>query len=333
MARARLRAETETLFSMPGGPAMSTLSRPLGAAALLAATFAWGSLFLVGKPVLDQVDPVWFTLARYTIATVGFAALLLVRGAFPWDKLRTHGWRLAGLGIVGYGAFGILVLTGLAHSQPSHGAVVMATMPITTQLVRWVFDGVRPGLASLAGTVLALAGVVTVSGVLAGPSGADSTLAGDLIAFAGTLGWIAYTRGSARFGTFDVLEFSALTAIASWPLLLLATLAATALHWAAVPTWDALGSSWHALLYIGVAPTILGVLAFNAGVKALGVVTGTAFLNFVPVSAVLIGVALGARPAAHELVGVVMVAVALGVHTLSLRQPASPAGPLRRCAA
>ena len=69
---------------------MSNLSRPAGAAALLAATVAWGSLFLVGKPLLGQIDPLWFTLARYSIATFGFAALLLVRGAFPWD-----GWECA----------------------------------------------------------------------------------------------------------------------------------------------------------------------------------------------------------------------------------------------
>ena len=189
---------------------MPPLSRPLGAAALLAATSAWGSLFLVVKPVLAHIDPVWFTLLRYTIASCGLAALLLWRGAFPWDKLRAHGLQLAGLGVLGYGLFSVLVLTGLSHSEPSHGAVVMATAPITAQLVRWAMDGVRPGRAASVGTVLALAGVVMVSGVLTGPPGAGSTLAGDVTAFVGTLCWIAYTRGSTRLRHLDVLEFSAL---------------------------------------------------------------------------------------------------------------------------
>lgn len=312
---------------------MPALSRPLGAAALLAATSAWGSLFLVVKPVLTHVDPVWFTLLRYTIATLGLAALLLWRGAFPWQKLRAHGWQLAAFGTMGYGLFSILVLTGLSHSQPSHGAVVMATAPITAQFVRWALDGVRPGRLALVGTALALAGVVMVSGVLAGPSGSGSTLGGDLIALVGTLCWIAYTRGSMRFRELDVLEFSGLTAIASWPLLLLGTLAASALHWVAIPSQDAVVTSWHALVYIGVVPTIIAVLAYNAGVKSLGVVTGTAFLNFVPVSAVLFGMALGKRPEAHELFGVALVVIALGVHTLSLQRPAAPAAPLKRCAA
>jgi len=314
---------------------MPSLSRPLGAAALLAATSAWGSLFLVVKPVLGHIDPVWFTLVRYTIASCGLAALLLWRGPFPWDKLRTHGLQLAGLGALGYGLFSVLVLTGLAHSQPSHGAVVMATAPITAQLVRWALDGVRPSRAASVGTVLALAGVVMVSGVLTGPAGAGSTLAGDATAFVGTLCWIAYTRGSTRFRQLDVLEFSALTAMASWPLLLLGTLAATALHLATVPSADALVSSWQALLYIGVVPTVMAVLAYNAGIQSMGMVAGTAFLNFVPVSALLLGMALGKRPEAHELIGVAMVVTALGLHTLSLRRPSRPpeAPPLKRCAA
>ena len=303
---------------------MSPLSRPLGAGALLFATSAWGSLFLVTKPVLAHIDPVWFTLLRYTLASLGLAALLLWRGGFPWDKLRAHGLRLAGFGTLGYGLFSVLVLTGLAHSQPSHGAVVMATAPITAQFVRWALDGVRPSRAAFAGTALALAGVVMVSGVLSGPTAAGSTLGGDLTALAGTLCWIAYTRGSTRFGTLDVLEFSALTAVASWPVLLLGTLAATALHWAAAPTQDAMVISWQALLYVAAVPTVLAVLAYNAGVKSLGVVTGTAFLNFVPVSALLFGMALGRRPEIHECVGVAMVVIALAVHTLALRRPAAP---------
>jgi hypothetical protein len=58
-------------------------------------------------------------------------------------------------------------------------------------------------------------------------------------------------------------------------------------------------------------------------VRALGLVARTAFLIFVPVSAVLMSVALGKPPQAHELLGVAMVVAALLIHTLALRQ----AGP------
>jgi len=320
---------------------MGARARPFGIAALLLATSAWGSLFFVGKPVLGHINPVWFTFIRYTLASLGFAALLLARGRFPWAQLRAHAPRLAALGLVGYGVFGVLVLVGLLHSVPSHGAVIMATMPITTQLVRWAADGLKPGRAALLGTALALLGVAMVSGVFLAPeAGATSTLAGDATALLGTLGWIVYTRGSASLPGLDVLEYSGLTALASWPLLLLGALAGAVTGWAPLPAAADIGVSWHALLYIGAIPSVLAVLAYNFGIRTLGVVTGTAFLNFVPVSALLMGTALGTRPAAHELLGVAMVISALLIHTLAQQRatrgaaaaPAWPAPRLQPCA-
>lgn len=291
-------------------------ARPLGIAGLLFATSTWGSLFIVGKPVLAHVHPLWYTLLRYSIGAFAFALLLLGRGARPWQLLRQHAPRLALLGGLGYGVFSVLVLWGLSHSLPSHGAVVMATMPITTQLVRWAVDGVRPTRMVLLGTALALLGVLMVSGVLWADASV-STLAGDLTALLGTLGWIAYTRGAARLGQLDVLEYSGLTALAAWPVLLVAAVLGTLAGWAPLPGPDDLAPTWQAILYTGLVPTVLAVLAYNAGVRTLGLVTGTAFLNFVPVSAVLIGAALGHVPAAHELAGVALVVAALLIHSLA----------------
>lgn len=309
----------------------------VGIAGLLLATTAWGSLFIAGKPVLHWVDPVWFTLLRYTVATLAFTLLLALRGPFPWAVLRRHGWRLAGLGFLGYGVFSAMVLVGLAHSLPSHGAVIMATMPITTQLVRWALDGLRPSASAVVSTLLALAGVVIVSGLLHAGAAGTSTWPGDLSALAGTLGWIWYTRGAARLPELDVVSFSSLSALASWPLLLLATLLLSASGLAAVPQVHAAWQAWPVLVYIGLVPTVFGVLAYNFGVRTLGVVTSTAFLNVVPVSALLIGAALGSRPAAHELAGVALVVAGLLIHTLSQRaasradaQRPVPAGDIDR---
>ena len=53
---------------------MAPLPASLACLALVFATTAWGSLFLVGKQVIGVIDPVWFTVVRYALATV----LLLV---------------------------------------------------------------------------------------------------------------------------------------------------------------------------------------------------------------------------------------------------------------
>jgi len=295
---------------------MFTNPRTLGIVALLLATSGWGGMFLVSKGVLHEVDPVWFTLIRYSLSALVFVALLAPRGAAPWRKLRANAGPLAFRGVAGFGVFSVMLLTGLAHSVPSHGAIIMATTPMTTQLLRWALDGVRPSRATLATSALALAGVVIVSGVLFNDgSAAASTLFGDGVAFVGTLGWIVYTRGAARFTELDVLEYTGLTVLASWPLLLLGAALATALGWASVPSTTGLVNSWHALLYVGFVSSAIAVLAFNHGVRTLGAVTATAFLNFVPISALLMSAALGKLPTLNELVGMAMVVMALLIHT------------------
>lgn len=300
--------------------------RPLALAALLLATSSWGSLFLVGKSLLAHLDPLWLTVLRYGVATLLFGVVLALRG-IRFSVLRPgDGLRLAGLGLLGYGMFGVLVLFGLQHSVPSHGAVVMATMPITTQFVRWCFDGQRPAPRALWGSALGLAGVLVVSGALLPAAAAGhSTLPGDLMAFVGTLGWIAYTRSAAAWPSLDALGYSGFTALLSWPWMVGVAVLASAAGWVAWPSAEVLGTAAPSLLYMGVLPTFVAVLAWTFGQRAVGVVVGTAFLNVVPVSALLMAAALGKPPAPHEWLGVAMVVTAL----LLVTRPAAAVGPTR----
>jgi drug/metabolite transporter (DMT)-like permease len=308
---------------------MSTVSRRqrlLGIAALLLATSGWGGMFLVSKGVLHHVEPAWFTLIRYSMSAVLFALLVLPRGAAPWRKLRQHAVPLALRGFAGFGIFSIMLLAGLAHSVPSHGAVIMATTPMTTQLLRWALDGVRPTRSTLLVTALSLLGVAIVSGLLFGTAQAgESTLVGDAVAFAGTLGWVWYTRGTTKFPELDVIEYTALTVLAAWPLLLAVAVAGTLLGWTHAPSIEGLRLSWQALLYVGLVSSAIAVLAFNYGVRTLGAVTGTAFINFVPVSALLMSAAMGRLPTVNEAVGMAMVVGALLVHTALSRKASAPA--------
>jgi drug/metabolite transporter (DMT)-like permease len=275
-----------------------------GLLALLLATSAWGGLFHAGKQVLTRLDPFWFTALRYGGAALLLAALLLARGALRPGQLRTHAGRLFGLGLLGYGAFGILVFIGLSMSVPSHGAVIMATMPLSTLFIRWAIDGQRPQWWVWIAASLALGGVSLVAGVWSAPgAGSGSTLAGDSIALLGTLGWILYTRGQAKVPQLSVLEYTAYTALLAFPGLLAIAALASGLGWAHRPSVEAVREVAPAALYIIAIGTVLAALAYNLGVRLLGVTTGILFINWVPVSALVIGAVMGHVPSASELVG------------------------------
>nr|WP_297523798.1 DMT family transporter [uncultured Roseateles sp.] len=298
-----------------------SLSNPYAATvAMLFAAVSWGSLFLVGKPVLSRLDPIWFTAVRYLLAGVGMTLLVVVFGERPWAKLRAHWGTLTRYGVLGYGFFGILVLEGLKLSLPSHGAVLMATMPMTTILLRWLLDGQRPGIAVAGAAGLALSGVILVSGVLGRSDGPPHLLLGDALTLLGTVGWVLYTRGAAKVPALSPLEYTGLTAIAALPWQVAFALVATAGGWVDAPAWQDVTAVAPHLIYIAAVPTVAAVVAFNFGVRQLGASRGTLFLNGVPVSALLMSVALGQHPAAQEWIGAALVIAAL---TLSTRSPTS----------
>ncbi|PZP92821.1 MAG: EamA/RhaT family transporter [Variovorax paradoxus] len=287
--------------------------------ALLFAACSWGSMFLVSKPVVAHVSPLWFTTLRYVIAVLPLSLLLCCLGEQPWRKLRQHWPGLSVLGLLGYGFFGVATMTGLSLSEPSHGAVLMATVPLTTLLLRWVLDGQRPGPRVAGAAALALAGVVLVSGLAGGAATTRRAMAGDAIMLLGTVGWVLYTRGGARWPAFSTLEYSGLTAVTAAPVLLLVAASATATGVVDAPRWSDLSAVLPQLLYIAVIPTVAAVLAFNYGVRQLGAARGSLFLNGVPVSALLMGAALGQHPAAQEWLGALCV---MGALTLSNRASA-----------
>jgi len=304
---------------------MPILSLALPIAALLSATLAWASLFLVAKPLLALLDPLSLTVLRYLLAALILAPLVHGQGDKPWRKLRTHWRSLSALGVAGYGLFGTLLLVGLRHTLPSHGAVLMATVPLTTLFVRWGLDGQRPAARVLVAAVLALLGVSLVSGLASawwvGQPVPLRALQADGLIWLSTLGWIAYTRGAAKHASFSPLEYTALTAVAATPWLLLALALGGAVHVLQWPAGPSISSWMWPMVYLACVPTVIAVLAFNVGVKRLGASTGTLFLNCVPLFALLLSALMGKTPSAAELMGTALVIGGLSLSAWS-RKPA-----------
>jgi drug/metabolite transporter (DMT)-like permease len=304
---------------------MKNDSGGVGAAMLLFATAAWGSLFHVGKAVIAHVDPFWFTVARYVGATAVLVAVLAATGALRWRLLRPNAGRLAFHGIAGYCVFGIVVFVGLQWTVPSHGALIMATMPISTIVARSLIDRRLPPAWTFAVAALALSGVAIVSGVVG--THAAGSWHGDAIVFLGSLGWVTYTLGPGALPQLDAREYTAFTLVLALPAILVVVALAEAAGMAHVPSaaqWEAVAPH---IAYTILVPTVAAALAFNRGVRQLGAVNGMLFINVVPISALAIGVARGQHPTAAEVVGsaLVVAAIVLQYRMLTARRVAGPA--------
>lgn len=104
-------------------------------------------------------------------------------------------------------------------------------------------------------------------------------------------------------------------------------MSATALGYAHVPKLADLTHVIPVMSYIVVIATVLAALAFNQGVRRLGASNGIVFINFVPVSALLISVARGDMPSTSEIIGTSLVIAALLLLARQMNPVASSSAP------
>lgn len=300
----------------------STNRMGLSALALVFATLSWGALFHIGKDALSYIDPYWFTAVRYLLATVFVMAILLITGTPRWSILRSHWSSLCLYGILGYGVFGTMVFVGLSLSVPSHGAIIMATIPITALIVSRFLDGQQADNSLWVVSTLAIIGVSLVSGVWTANSNPNSSpLIGDLIALIGTLGWVFYTRGQKKIPDIRVIEYTAFTTLTAVPFITLFAGLLTILGVSDLPSSENLIAAAPSMLFVVILSTVLAALAYNYGVKNLGMHNGILFINIVPVSAWLISTYRGISPTPIETVGTLLVVAALLFQAYRIKNP------------
>ena len=285
-----------------------------GMAALLFAVVMWGGMFPVAKAALMVLDAFWLTLIRYGTGALLFGLLLWgIEGRRMLD-LEGRGQALWLYGTAGFAGFSILAFLGLSRAQPEHGAIIMALMPLLGVLVNAVWRGVAPTRLQIAAIVLALGGVtlvITHGHLAALLQGGEASA--DLLILAGALCWVIYTLGAQDFTGWSALRYTALSCLLAVPSIALVTLVASWYGIAHLPALGTLIPVTGEMLYLILFAGVLAVLAWNRGIRALGA-SGVLFINGVPVTALLIGWWQGRTLSRVELVGalIVMLALVLG---------------------
>jgi drug/metabolite transporter (DMT)-like permease len=86
-----------------------------------------------------------------------------------------------------------------------------------------------------------------------------------------------------------------------------------------LPSGSDFGAVWSETVYIILAGAVLGVLAWNEGVRRIGAANGALFMNLVPVVTFSIEIARGYRPGEVELLGALLTIAALVFANLASR--------------
>jgi drug/metabolite transporter (DMT)-like permease len=258
----------------------------------------WGGTFIAGRHVAQHLDPFTIAFLRFAMASVLLLSLAwsqegrlprLTRGQFVLVAL---------LGATGVFAYNALFFKGLHRIEAGRASLIVATSPAFIAVASALFlrDGSEKLLAHplrAMGIPLSMMGAIVVISqgnlrqIFAGGIGL-----GELFILGCVLNWVVYSV----LGKVAMRRLSPLAAVSySSAIGALALAVPAAMEGPARNLGNASWTDWAAIAYLAVFGTVLGFVWFYQGVQAIGAPRAGLFINFVPVSAVLL-----AAPILHE---------------------------------
>ncbi|PHM61030.1 DMT family transporter [Xenorhabdus ishibashii] len=274
----------------------------------LIATFFWGSNFQVTKFALTSLPPWTASVERFFYAVICIFIFLAWKEGIH-SKVLKQNWRaFIVLGAIGVAGFNGAFFVGLQSSNPVTAALIVATTPISTNILESIVNRRLPGLMRVVGMVISLLGVALVitNGELI-LDGVNQVVTGDIIIFMGSLGWSIYTVGTRIF-----IKDATPLATTSWTMSFGAIILVFIAIFVESPM-AALSSgtfeSHLACFYIGIGGSTVAYLFWNMGVAIRGAGKTAVFFNFVPIFALMIQLMIGNIPSLSQMIGVVITIV------------------------
>ncbi len=285
---------------------------------LLAMAVLWGGTFIAGRLLADHVDPYSAAFLRFVIAAVCLLGLTYhFEGGLP--RLRRNQFiGIVLLGLTGVFAYNILFFQALETLPAGQAAAVIAMNPAFIALLSILLFRESAQPLKLLGIGLSVFGAIVVISKGHPGSVLQNLLgAGELDIVFCMLSWVAYSLiGKRVLGGLSPLAAVAYAATAGMVLL-------------AFPAWlwggfSELGgysaANWFSLVYLGLGGTVIGFVWYYQGIRQIGATRASVFINFVPISAIVLGhLVLGEAITPSLLVGTLLVIA--GVY-LTNRAPA-----------
>lgn len=248
-------------------------------ACIAMALLTWSSAYAAIAYALAAFTPGEITFARLGIASICFAALFLIRReSLP---ARRDWPQLALLGVTGLTVYHFCLNMAETRIASGTASILISLAPAATAAVSAVWLRERLSMRTLVGLAIALLGVVLVV-VTSGREVKFQPMA--LLVLVSVVASAIYFVGQKPlFARNSLLGVTTFTFISG-------TLGALPLGWhlpqsIAVAPWQRLA----ALLWLGIAPTFIGYLAWNLALRRTSASQVSSFIYFSPPIAVLIG--------------------------------------------
>jgi drug/metabolite transporter (DMT)-like permease len=252
---------------------------------LMGVVVIWGLNLTVIKFAIQEVRPLAFNAARFTLAAVILLLLLRLRG----ESFRTGRRDLVALmaaGVMGHTAYQVLFIEGIARTTASHAALIFGISPVVVAILSSMLGHERIGTPGWGGAALAFGGVYIIIAGTAPSGGPAPSMTGDLLVLGAAVTWCIYTVMAHPLLTrHSPLKVTALSL--GWGVLLMLPFCAPSIarqDWRGIGTWG-----WIATLYSSLFALVVAYLLWYRSVKKVGNVRTAVYSNLVPVTGTLAG--------------------------------------------
>lgn len=253
---------------------------------LLTAVF-WGGTFIAGRQVSQHLGSFSIAFLRFAVASAFLLSLARIReGKFVLPG-KGQIIPVILLGLTGVFTYNVLFFKGLQRIEAGRAALIVATCPAFIAIASSILLKERFSLTRAIGIPLSISGAIVViskghlSQLVTGGVGR-----GELCILGCVLSWAAYSL----IGKVVMRQLSPLVSVAYSSLIGAVALLVPASLLDGLVSNLARASllDWTSIVYLAVFGTVIGFVWFYEGVKALGPTRAGLFINFVPISAVIL---------------------------------------------
>lgn len=260
----------------------------------------WGVNFPIVKAALRQFAPLAFNALRFILAASVLWLAAWRRGVdmrLTWQEVRQY----SVLGLLGITFYQILFIEGIARTTAGNSALILNSSPVMIACGSYLLGRERLRGRTMAGALLAFAGLYFVITGKPQSLAARASVSGDLLTLAAASIWAAYTITVQSYikarSALKVTAYS--TAFGAIPLILWCTPALAAQDWRQIEI-----TGWLGLLFSGLLSIATSQLIWNFCVGRIGSTRTSLYSNLVPLVALLAGVAfLGERVSTMQALG------------------------------
>ncbi|MBS4197766.1 DMT family transporter [Lederbergia citri] len=295
-----------------------------GAVLCFIAAVSWGAMFPVAHSAFKQIDPFYFTIIRYGAVTIILVALLYWKEGKQAFRLDGKGLKLWFFGTMAFTVYNLFIFWGedlLGESGVMVASIMESLMPMISIVILWMIFNKRPHLFTLTCVIVSLIGamsVITKGDIKAFLSATDDFIPSILI-FIAVIGWVIYTMGGSKFSGWSVLRYSTLSCLLGTITAIVIVAGATLIGYVSFPTEEVIITTSPHLLFMIIFPGLIALLGWNIGVSILSPINALLFINFVPVTTLLISIYQGYDVTMFDILGTVLIVISLLANNIFLR--------------